>query len=140
MSMRQLTGSNYTVPGWNGVPGSKKGGLIGGVVGGVIGAGIIGAIWFLCARRKRKDKGKQVQHAPKEVTSSTFEVDDDPYIELNDLGAARPTPYVTPALRVDTANTGVNTPSKAAIASASSSGQPLLYVSVTSRADQQERT
>lgn len=120
------------------MPGSKTGGIIGGAVGGVLGAVVIAClVWWLCARRKRKtNKGKKVQHPQKEVTSSNFEVDDDPYIELNDLGAAQPTPFVNRPPRANDTATAYATPyadanatGKAAMAAASSSGHtPLLCV------------
>ncbi|BEJ03056.1 hypothetical protein CcaverHIS641_0102310 [Cutaneotrichosporon cavernicola] len=69
--------------------------IIAGVVGGVGGTAIIaGLLWWFCWRKRKRGKGKNTQLLPKEGSSSNLDVDEDPYIELNDMSAARPTPYI----------------------------------------------
>ncbi len=132
-----LTRSKPILPGQPEPVETNKGAIIGGVVGGVGGAAILAALlWWFCWRKRKGKKGKGAQPMPKEVSSSNFEVDEDPYIELNDLGAARPTPYVPPSpAPTPPINTNMNEPAQngsalrkaAMLAAASGSGHtPLL--------------
>lgn len=125
--LQRLTDSKVTLPGWSGAEGRKKGDIIGAVVGSVLGAALIGfVIWLYFRNKKRKEK-KRVQHTTKDGTSSsTFEVDDDPYIELNDLSRPPPTPYVAPSPQTNGTASAIP-PNKAAMLAASSPGHtPLL--------------